>query len=149
VGFPALGLVGFPALGFYFLAALQLWRARSLGDCCSLFHGLDPPPFVGRLLVRPAVAIRQPIEGRLAKARIPSAALPGDFDEAERDKFTDRRSNRVAFDTELDEMLKRAREPSIFLRLAAVMRHLDFKPGHRTVSRQSKDAVGWAFQHLD
>jgi hypothetical protein len=55
----------------------------------------------------------------------------------------------VALDAELDEMLKRAREPPVFLRFAAVMRHLDFKPGHCAVSRQGKDAVGRAFEHFD
>ena len=91
--------------------------------------------------MRAPVAICEPVEGRLSKARVSGASTPCNLDKAQRDQFTDRGGDSVTMETELGEMLVRAREFTIFLGLAAVLSQFYFEPGHCAMSGQAEHAV--------
>jgi hypothetical protein len=121
VGFPHWEWWGFPHWTFIFWTPVRSRSPRAFGDRLGLFDRLDAPPFVGRLAVRPGMAIGQPVERHLAIAGIARAARPGDLDEAQRDGLSDRRSYGVALNSEFREVIKRAGEQSVLLGLASMV----------------------------
>ena len=95
------------------------------------------------------MSICQPIERRLAKTRVPRAALSGDLDEAQSHQLTDCRRNRIMVNAELDEVLIRAGELSILAGPAPVLIQFDFEPFEDQLGGKAQDTAGRAFDHLD
>jgi hypothetical protein len=62
---------------------------------------------------------------RLPKARVSGASSLGNLDKAQRDQFADRRGDCVTMETELGEMLVRAREPAVLLGFTAMLSQLN------------------------
>ena len=148
-GFPHWCQWVFPHWTFNFWLALRSPRPRAPGDHLGLFDCLDAPPFVGRLLMRSAETIGEPIQGRLPIIGIARAPLPGDRDEAEAHSLTDRRRYSVPLNSEFDEVIKRTGEPAVFLGLAAMAIQLDLEALEDPLGREAHDPASRTFEHLD